>query len=191
MCAVKGPLQMTGEHRGALGRVACTVARAPFAGKTRKEAGNDFAVSADAVTAQQLQGALERVVLLDRIPQLQYDVLIDVVSSDADAETTVACVVAASMALADAGVAMTDMLGAAHIAVTASDALVVDPTPEEQQTAVGSCFVAAGVHSGGVCLMQHRGAVSTDVLCDSIDLGVAACGAQAAGMLAAAAQRRS
>ena len=162
LCAVRGPSQAAAAA-GPDGRLVVTLSQAPFADPDVAASDPDafragaFDEITDAVTR-----ALEAAALLHRFPQQQFDVAVDVLSRDGS--EAAACIVAASVALADAGVELRDTLGAATACLTAAGAVVVDATPEDAAGATASVLVAAGAASGDVFLLRHRGTASPDTL---------------------------
>jgi exosome complex component RRP41 len=166
VCAVKGPSQLVGEYRANEGRVVCHVGRAPFAYSTRKDAQAGASENAsDASFSASLTGALERAVLLESFPQLQYDIVLDIVA--ADGFEHVACVLAASIAIAECGVEMKDMLGAA-MGVVDRAGNFIDVSPETADDAgdndAGAILVIGTVHGQEVCSVDFAGDVSGEVL---------------------------
>jgi ribonuclease PH len=158
MCVVRGPAQSSGECRANEGRLTCTITRAPFAFPFRRDPARHTSTVDDDRLATMLCDALERAVLLDTFPQLQYDVSIEVISADGAEQA--ACVAAASAALLQAGVECRDTLGAVHGIVTADGGFIDIASPEaasSADSAIGTLFVIAGIHSGELLACEATG----------------------------------
>jgi ribonuclease PH len=150
ICAVRGPQPLVTEYRGNHGKVACLVHRSPFARKLRR---GDSEID----LSRTLQSIAEKVVLLERFPQLMYDVTFEIISSDG-ADKAVA-IVAMSAALAAAGIEQRDLVAGCSAIITGDNRVLLDAEPDAQidplQTSV---FVAAAVHRGDVCYFEVEGA---------------------------------
>ncbi|KPI85596.1 putative exosome-associated protein 4 [Leptomonas seymouri] len=149
LCGVRPPQQLVQEYRGTRGRVSCRV--------NRTSASSSAAVdnSADRDMALALEGVAEQAVVLERIPQLLVEVLIEVVHDDGavwDAATT-----ALSAALAAGGVELYDTFTACSAAVRPDGAIVVDLTQEEEAAATARVVVCGGVSLGGVYYVCQQG----------------------------------
>lgn len=152
LCGVRPPQQLVQEYRGTRGRVSCHVHRT--AASAAAGAGQDN--SADRDMALALEGVAEQAVVLERIPQLLVEVLIEVVHDDGavwDAAAT-----ALSAALTAGGVEMYDTVTACSAAVRPDGAIVVDLTQEEEAAATARVVVCGGLSLGGVYYMCHQGA---------------------------------
>lgn len=151
LCGVRPPQQLVQEYRGTRGRISCQINRSS-ASSSAVSADN----SADRDMALALEGVAEQAVVLERIPQLLVEVLIEVLHDDGavwDAATT-----ALSAALMAGGVEVYDTFTACSAAVRADGAMVVDLTQEEEAAATARVVVCAGLSLGGVYYMCHHGA---------------------------------
>lgn len=126
--------------------------------------------------------ALEPVLNLEAFPNSVIDVFILI--TEADASTRVAGINAASMALADAGLLMTELVSAVSIGKI-GDAIVADITKDEEDykvmrngkeekaaTDIPLSFLS---RSGKVCLMQLDGRATKEDLSEAIGLGKKVC----------------
>ncbi len=115
----------------------CTYNLAPFSVDDRKRPGPDRrSVEISKVTAE----ALESVVMVERYPNTVIDVFIEVLQ--ADAGTRCAGLAAASLALADAGIPMKDLVAACAAGKIAGE-IVVDLMKEEDN--YGECDLPLAV----------------------------------------------
>jgi ribonuclease PH len=146
-CAVYGPrrgrAELAGVDRGTLDVDAY---RAPFAtgaraldGANRGRARGRGARTADDGLARTVKEALSASVLTESFPKTQVDACVTVL--DARGGEAVACVLAASAALARAGVACRDLVSACECA-RAGERMMLDPTREEIETSDGMVFLA-------------------------------------------------
>ena len=120
--------------------------RAPFAtgaraldGANRARARGRGARTADDGLARTVKEALSASVLTESFPKTQVDACVTVL--DARGGEAVACVLAASAALARAGVACRDLVSACECA-RAGERMMLDPTREEIETSDGMVFLA-------------------------------------------------
>ncbi|KPA81557.1 putative exosome-associated protein 4 [Leptomonas pyrrhocoris] len=151
LCGVRPPQQLVQEYRGTRGRVSCQLHRTSASSSAVAEDN-----SADRDMALALEGVAEQAVVLERIPQLLVEVLIEVVHDDGalwDAATT-----ALSAALTAGGVELYDTFTACSAAVRADGAIVADLTREEEAAATARVVVCGGVSLGGLYYVCHQGA---------------------------------
>ncbi|KAG5490643.1 hypothetical protein JKF63_00765 [Porcisia hertigi] len=155
LCGVRPPQQLVQEYRGTRGRVSCQVHRTSATSP-------NLDTSGDGDMALALEGVAEQVVLLERIPQLLLEVLIEVLHDDGavwDAATTALCA-----ALAAGGVEMYDTFSACGAALRHDGMIVVDPTREEAAMMKASVMVCSGLSLGGVYYCCHQGACETPTM---------------------------
>lgn len=149
LCGVRPPQQLVQEYRGTRGRVSCQLRRtSALAAAADNSADRDMALA--------LEGVAEQVVVLERIPQLLVEVLIEIVHDDGavwDAAAT-----ALSAALTAGGVELYDTFTACSAAVRPDGAIVADLTLEEEAAATARVVVCGGLSLGGVYYMCHQGA---------------------------------
>eukprot|EP00884_Botryococcus_braunii_P017231 jgi/Botrbrau1/4191/Bobra.0192s0050.1 len=137
MCAVYGPRES--DRREPLmeqGRLNCDIRFARFAGPVRAavpESGKEREMSG------LLERALEPAVLLHTFPKMFVDVYCLVVEADGGELPT--AIIAASLALADAGIALRDLVPACTV-VRVQQQLLTDPDREEFERADASLTLA-------------------------------------------------
>lgn len=152
LCGVRPPQQLVQEYRGTRGRVSCQVHRGS-ASAAASQSSLDNSSERDMALA--LEGVAEQVVVLDRIPQLLVEVLIDIIHDDGaawDAAATALCA-----ALTAGGIEVYDTFTACSAALRHDGAIVVDLTRDEEATATASVVVCSGLSLGGLYYCCHQG----------------------------------
>jgi exosome complex component MTR3 len=198
MCGVYGPRQGSKTASAATtdrGRLDVDVRLAAFATPGERGAANR-AGDAERDFAGLLQRALEGAVMAETFPKTSVDVYVTVLEASG-AEFPAACA-AASAALADAGVAMLDLVAACAVArvptskslpgddATGGDAmsggapggafaLLLDPTAEEEAKADGGVVVAATGRAGEATQLVATGRWDGDQLDEAIQLAASGC----------------
>lgn len=155
ICAVHHPQQLVSEYRGKRGRVACSVQRSTAAGGHAGGAGPRTAVTAEKDMALALEGVAEQVVILEKIPQLLVEVVVEILADDGGLWDAVAT--SMSAALASAGFEMYDMFSACSSVLLGDGAIVTDPDAAEESSAQASALVCTMLGSGDICYALHRG----------------------------------
>lgn len=117
--------------------------------------------------------ALETVIFREQFPNTEISVFVEVV--DSNAGSRVACLTAASCALADAGIPMRDLVAATGVG-KAFEELIVDLNKEEED-ADDAVDVPFGImpNSGKIVLLQMDGLLKKDEWEKLIPLGMKAC----------------
>lgn len=116
------------------------------------------------------QKALLPVVNLDEFPNAVVDVYIELPQTDAGSRC--AGIVAASMALADAGIPMRDLVSAVAVGKV-DDMLIVDPDYNEEayEGEVADIPMAVVPSTGEITLLQMDGVISQEDLLKVIEIG--------------------
>jgi len=195
MCGVYGPRQGSKTASAATtdrGRLDVDVRLAAFATPGERGAANR-AGDAERDFAGLLQRALEGAVMAETFPKTSVDVYVTVLEASG-AEFPAACA-AASAALADAGVAMLDLVAACAVARVPTTlpgddakggdamngapggafALLLDPTAEEEAKADGGVVVAATGRAGDATQLVATGRWDGDQLDEAIQLAASGC----------------
>lgn len=196
MCGVYGPRQGSKTASAATtdrGRLDVDVRLAAFATPGERGAANR-AGDAERDFAGLLQRALEGAVMAETFPKTSVDVYVTVLEASG-AEFPAACA-AASAALADAGVAMLDLVAACAVARVPTKkslpgdakggdamngapggafALLLDPTAEEEEKADGGVVVAATGRAGEATQLVATGRWDGDQLDEAIQLAASGC----------------
>lgn len=174
IAAVYGPRKMHPQHKQdpAKGQLRCEYNMISFSVDDRIRPGrNRRAMEISEVT----KWALEPSVLLDKYPNQVVDIHINIIQ--ADAGTRCAGINAASMALAQAGIPMKDIVSSISIGKL-DKTLVVDLTKEEEDYEVGegpTDIPISMLSDGKVTHMQLDGKIGVKQLQESIDMAKEAC----------------
>lgn len=127
ICAVYGPRDNPRKHDfSSTGNLTCSLQYAPFARKERTRDNTQDAQNKE--HSNLIQSALDYAVCLDAYPKAQIDVHINVLEENGD--TLSHAIMAASIALADAGIQMLDIVTSCSL-VYNNDILLMDPCSAE------------------------------------------------------------
>lgn len=158
IAVVRPPKQLVQEYRGNRGRVSCMVHRAPT-GAEAATAGvsgrTDANASAERDLALALEGVAEQIVVLESIPQLLLEVVLEIVSDDGglwDAAST-----AMSAALAAGGFDMYGLFTACSAGLLADGSVAVDLTSAEERNVDVSLTLCMNLGTGAVLYLAQRG----------------------------------
>ncbi len=116
--------------------------------------------------------ALDYVVFNENFPRASIDVYIEVLQ--ANAGTRCAGLTAASVALADAGIPMKDVVPAVAVG-KADDRVILDLAKEEDNYGQADVPIAVIPRTGEVLLLQMDGHMTRDELYEALDMGFEAC----------------
>jgi len=158
LAAVHGPRELHPKHLqdNTKAILRCRYNMAPFSVEDRKRPGPD---RRSAEISMVIRQALERVVFLNYFPNSGIDVFIEILQ--ADAGTRCAALTAASVALADAGIPMRDIV-AACAAGKADSEVVLDLDKNEDNYGVGDLPLGYIPSKDEVVLLQLDGEFSKD-----------------------------
>ncbi len=168
LAAVYGPREIHPKHlqRPDRGILRVRYNMAPFSVEERKKPGPDRrSVEISKVT----RGALEPALLLDAFPRTAVDVFIEVLQ--ADAGTRVAGITAASLALADAGVPMRDLV-AACAAGKIDGEIVLDLNKDEDNYGESDVPVAIMPLKNNITLLQMDGYLTREEFIEAVKLAI-------------------
>ena len=181
IAAVYGPRKLYPQHlqNPEKGLLRCYYDMVSFSVAERKRPGPSRRSSE---VSYVITNALKKVLKLDAFPNSVIDVYIFII--EADASTRCAAINAASMALAHAGIPMTELVSSVSIGKI-GDSIVADLTKEEEDYTIkkdGKEIKAATdiplaflSRSGKISLMQLDGKVTIDDLKEAIALGKKMC----------------
>ncbi|HEV2231686.1 MAG TPA: exosome complex exonuclease Rrp41 [Thermoplasmata archaeon] len=171
MAAVYGPREVHPRHLQENNKaiVQCRYNMAAFSVDERKRPGLD---RRSQEISKVIAEAFESVIFVEEYPRTSIDVYIEVLQ--ANAGTRCAGVVAASVALADAGIPMVDLVPAVAVGKVA-DTVVLDLKKEEDNFGTADLPMALVPQSGRLVLLQMEGHMSRTELAQALDLGVAGC----------------
>ncbi|KAH7103846.1 ribosomal protein S5 domain 2-like protein [Auriculariales sp. MPI-PUGE-AT-0066] len=155
-CAVYGPRQLKNVAYSDRGRLNVEVKFAPFACPTRRVPNKD---AEDRSVASLVHQALLPAVRLELLPKSSLDVFVTVLEADGLAGVAAAASIAASAALAHAGVEMLGLV--TSCAATVVDGHIwLDPTEREQDNGRGTLGVACMPALGTITSTWQTGSLS-------------------------------
>ncbi|KAF5391294.1 hypothetical protein D9757_001924 [Collybiopsis confluens] len=152
-CSVYGPRQSKNTAYNEKGRLNVEVKFAPFSCERRKAPMRD---AEDRSIAMAIQQALASSVQLELFPKSTIDIFLVIIEADGHEGCVASGSIAASAALADAGI---DMFG---LVISCSAAIIgleiwIDPTQEESDSANGSLVLACMPALGSVTSVWQSG----------------------------------
>ncbi|KAI0636882.1 mRNA transport regulator 3 [Trametes polyzona] len=157
-CAVYGPRQSKTTVYNEKGRLNVEVKFAPFSCTKRRVPIRD---AEDRSVAVQIQQALTAAVRLELLPKSTIDIFVTVIENDGIEGCIAAGSVAASVALADAGIEMLGLVASCSAAVV-GDEIWMDPTEEEGKIASGTLVLAGLPALGTITSVWQSGTMSPD-----------------------------
>jgi len=168
LAAVYGPREIHPKHLQRSDRAILRVRynMAPFSVEERKKPGPD---RRSVEISKVIRGALEPALILELFPRTSIDVFIEVLQ--ADAGTRVAGIVAASLALADAGIPMKDLVSACA-AGKIEDELVLDLNKEEDNYGSADVPVAIMPIKNDITLLQMDGYLTKEEFLEAVKLAI-------------------
>ena len=171
MAAVYGPREVHPRHLQENNKaiVQCRYNMAAFSVDERKRPGLD---RRSQEISKVIAEAFESVIFVEEYPRTSVDVYIEVLQ--ANAGTRCAGVVAASVALADAGIPMVDLLPAVAVGKVGGR-LVLDLNKLEDNFGEADLPMALVPQSGRLVLLQMEGHMQRAELGQALDMGVAGC----------------
>ena len=171
LAAVYGPRELHVRRimRPDMAVLRCRYNMAPFSVGDRKRPGPDRrSVEISKITADALRPA----VFLEKFPRSTIDVFIEVL--EAEGGTRCAGITAASVALADAGVPMRDLV-VSCAAGKADGKVVLDLSEDEDKEGEADLPVAIMPRSGKITLLQMDGHLTPDEFEKALDLAIEGC----------------
>jgi exosome complex component RRP41 len=171
MAAVYGPREVHPRHLQQNNKavIQCKYNMAAFAVDERKRPGLD---RRSQEISKVIGEAFESVVFAEEYPRTSIDIYIEVLQ--ANAGTRCAGLVAASMALADAGIPMVDLLPAVAVGKVAGK-IALDLKKEEDNFGEADLPMALVPQSGRLVLLQMEGHMTEEELSQALELGVQGC----------------
>lgn len=171
IAAVYGPRELHPRHLQRPDRAVlnCRYDMAPFSVEERKRPGPSRRSKEISKVSTE---ALEPAVFLRRYPRAGIDVTMEILQADAGTRT--AAITAASVALADGGIPMRDLV--ASIAAGKVDGtIVLDLCKEEDQWGEADMPIAYMPQKGHLTLLQMDGNLSSEEFDQALDLAVKGC----------------
>lgn len=171
LAAVYGPRELHVRRimRPDMAVIRCRYNMAPFSVGDRKRPGPDRrSVEISKITADALRPAI----FLEKFPRSTIDVFIEVL--EAEGGTRCAGITAASVALADAGIPMKDLV-VSCAAGKANGKVILDLSEEEDKEGEADLPVAIMPRSGEITLLQMDGHLTPDEFEKALDLAIEGC----------------
>ncbi len=171
MAAVYGPREVHPRHlqQSTKAVIQCRYNMAAFSVDERKRPGLD---RRSQEISKVIGEAFESVVFAEEFPRTSIDVYIEVLQ--ANAGTRCAGLVAGSVALADAGIPMVDLLPAVAVGKIGGQ-IALDLKKEEDNFGEADLPMALVPQSGRLVLLQMEGHMTEPELAQALDLGVGGC----------------
>jgi exosome complex component RRP41 len=171
LAAVYGPRECHPRHmqNPAKAIVQCKYNMISFSVSDRKRPGPD---RRSVEISKLISEAMEYVVFTENYPRTSIDVYIEVLQ--ANAGTRCAGLVAAAVALADAGIPMKDLVPAVAVGKV-NDQVVLDLNKEEDNYGQADLPIAMIPRTGEVLLMQMDGHLTQAEFDKALEMGVKAC----------------
>jgi exosome complex component RRP41 len=171
LAAVYGPRELHVRRimRPDMAVIRCRYNMAPFSVGERKRPGPDRrSVEISKITADALRPAI----FLEKFPRSTIDVFIEVL--EAEGGTRCAGITAASVALADAGIPMKDLV-VSCAAGKADGNVILDLSEDEDKDGEADVPVAIMPRSGEITLLQTDGHLTPDEFDKALDLAIEGC----------------
>jgi exosome complex component RRP41 len=171
LVAVYGPRELHVRRimRPDMAVIRCRYNMAPFSVGERKRPGPDRrSVEISKITSD----ALRPTIFLEKFPRSTIDVFIEIL--EAEGGTRCAGLTAASVALADAGIPMRDLV-ASCAAGKANGNVVLDLSEEEDKEGEADLPVAIMPRTGEISLLQMDGHLTSEEFDKALDLAVEGC----------------
>ncbi|HVP26323.1 MAG TPA: exosome complex exonuclease Rrp41 [Candidatus Bathyarchaeia archaeon] len=171
LAAVYGPREAHPKHLALQDRtiMKCRYHMAPFSVQERKSPAPS---RREVELSKVIRECLEPAVFVEYYPRTMIDVFIEVLQ--ADGGTRCASITAASLALADAGIPMRDLV-VACAAGKADDTIVLDLDDTEDKLGVADVPVALMPNLNAITLLQMDGKLSHDEFENAVNLALEGC----------------
>lgn len=171
LAAVYGPREAQPRHIALADRAVlrCRYHMAPFSTDERKHPAPS---RCELELSKVIREALEPSVMTEYFPRATIDIFIEVLQ--ADAGTRCAGLTAASLALADAGIPMRELV-AACAAGKVEGKVALDLSDIEDKKGDADLPVAFMPKSNAICLLQMDGSMTEDEFKQALDIAVDAC----------------
>ncbi|KAJ3057009.1 hypothetical protein HK097_001493 [Rhizophlyctis rosea] len=170
-CGVYGPRQSARNKLPTQGTLNCDFKFSAFSSAKRRAYAKDNHERECSLIVYQ---ALAPAVRLDLIPKSTVDVYIQILESDGNAACLAAAITCAAMALADAGIEMTDAVAASSAGYIGGN-VVLDPDGDEETLQNGSLMVSYMPSLNEVTHMMQIGEVTTNLTVKGMEACVDAC----------------
>ena len=171
LAGVFGPRDVHPKHMSDTdtGIIRCRYHMSPFSVTERK---NPAPSRREIEIGKVIKEALKPAVILEKFPRTAVDVYLEILQ--ADGGTRCAALSAASVALADAGIPMRDLVSGCAAGKVA-DTIILDVGNEEDQAGQADMPIGYMPNLGQVTLLQLDGVLSPDEFKKCVDTGIDGC----------------
>jgi len=171
LAAVFGPREMHPKHLALQDRMVlrCRYHMAPFSVQERKSPAPS---RREIELSKVIREAIESSIFIDNYPRTGIDIFIEVLQ--ADGGTRCASITAASLAVADAGIPMRDLVSSCA-AGKVEDTVVLDLMDTEDKMGVADVPVALMPNLNAITLLQMDGILTTDEFETAVNLASEGC----------------
>jgi len=169
ICGVYGPRQSTAQYRDKA-EIRCDVRFATFSLKNERKSFQPGTEEAE--MSLRVMEALEVSILIEKFPKSVIEINVVVLESNGNAIG--ASITASSLALADAGIVVYDLVAACTVA-RIHDQLVLDPSEDEEKQQSGSILIAYMPSLNQITQLVQTGEFAVESCVKAIDLCVSGC----------------
>lgn len=171
VAGIYGPREVHPKHLALQDRTVlkCRYHMAPFSVQERKSPAPS---RREVELSKVIRDCLEPAIFMDYYPRTMIDIIIEVLQ--ADGGTRCASITAASLALADAGIPMRDLV-VACAAGKADDTIVLDLMDEEDKLGKADVPVALMPNLNGITLLQMDGKLTLAEFESTVNLAIEGC----------------
>ena len=167
LCGVYGPRECIPRHGESpyKATLKCRYMMSPFS--SLEEHGRSGPSRRSTELSKVIREAFENVIILERFPNAQIEIYLDVLQADGGTRT--ASLTAATVALANAGIPMRDMVAAVAVG-KADDILVLDLDKGEDNLGQSDMPVAMSMRDKKLLLIQMDGLLTREEIAEMLDM---------------------
>jgi exosome complex component RRP41 len=171
IAAVYGPREAHPKHIALADRavIKCRYHMAPFSVEERKSPAPS---RRELELSKVIREALENSVMSEAYPRTSIDIFIEILQSDGGSRC--AGITAASLALADAGVPLKEIVAACAVCKI-DGKIALDPSDIEDKQGDADLPIAFMPKSGAITLLQMDGSLTEQEFNQALDMGITAC----------------
>ncbi|MEM5814793.1 MAG: exosome complex exonuclease Rrp41 [Candidatus Aenigmatarchaeota archaeon] len=172
MCGVYGPRECIPRHDASPYHaiVKCRYMMSPFA--SLEEHGRSGPSRRSTELSKVIREVFQNLIIAEKVPNTQIDIFLDVLQADGGTRT--AAITAASVALANAGIPMKDMVSAIAVG-KADDVLVADLGKYEDNFGQSDMPMAISNRDGRLLLLQMDGLLTKEEIAEMLGMAARGC----------------
>jgi exosome complex component MTR3 len=173
MVGIFGPRESDTSHRDTFysqGRIAVDVSIVKFPSKPKV---GPRKTPEETELARMVQASVQSTILLEKFPKLVLDINCSVLEQDGNVASAI--INAATLALADAGIEMRDMVSSCSVALLPGKICVVDPSGAEEVVQVGKAVVSVSPIRGEVTFVSTSGRWEETAWNDAVKMAIVGC----------------